>query len=107
MKLTVNSAMRARDVSRPRDEHLAEASSAELLAETDAVAAGDGMAIGPEPAGAIVESATAETADGQAAAAGQAAAGAGTEEAGEAAADGAPRPRQPKRHRPYRMRRGR
>jgi hypothetical protein len=47
MKLTPNVAMRARDVSRPRDEHLAAAEAAEAARGTTARAAPAG---GPEPA---------------------------------------------------------
>jgi hypothetical protein len=52
MKLTPNAAMRARDVSRPRTEHLTEAEAAEARASTGREGTGRAERGGPAPDGA-------------------------------------------------------
>jgi hypothetical protein len=86
MKLTPNAAMRARDVSRPRAEHLAEAEAAEAAEAKENTGRG-----GPAPDGA--ETGRAETDGAQA---GRAETGRASEVAGD---DRAGRPGFPRRRR--------
>ncbi len=88
MKLTPNAAMRARDVSRPRAEHLAEAEAAEAKENT-----GRG---GPAPDGAETARAEASRAETDGAQTGKAETGRASEVAGD---DRAGRPGLPRRRR--------